>query len=131
VGPDRHPQPDRPVRAARLPQRRQSRVLAGDGRARVPQATGRDSFELGWLPRFTPSRIPLLDQRWTAVPAGPPLLQIVDAGAVLPMGSQTGVRWSHVGDRLEYSLSFFDGFNHLPNIDESVKPDTLLPEVDV
>jgi hypothetical protein len=95
------------------------------------RATDRDSFELVWLPRFTPSRIPLLDQRWTAVPAGPPLLQIVDAGAVFPTGSQTGVRWSHVGDRVEYSLSFFDGFNHLPNIDESVKPDTLLPEIDI
>ena len=64
------------------------------------QATDRDSFELVWVPRFTPSRMPLLDQRWTAVPAGPPLLQIVDAGAVLPTGSQAGVRWSHVGDRV-------------------------------
>ena len=35
---------------------------------------------------------------------------------MLPDGSQAGVRWSHVGGGLEYALSFFDGFNHLPNI---------------
>ena len=50
------------------------------------------------MPRFTPSRMPLLDQRWTAVPPDAPQFQIVDAGAVLPTGSQTGVRWSHIGD---------------------------------
>jgi hypothetical protein len=95
------------------------------------QATEQDSFEVVWLPRFTPSRIPLLNQRWTAVPAEAPLVQIVDAGAVLPAGSQAGVRWSHVGGRVEYSLSFFDGFNHLPSIDESVKQSTLIPEIDI
>ena len=35
---------------------------------------------------------------------------------MFPAGSQTGVRWSRVADRVEYSISFFDGFNHLPNI---------------
>jgi hypothetical protein len=95
------------------------------------QATGQDSLEAVWLPRFTPSRIPLLNQRWTAVPPDAPLVQVVDGGAELPTSSQAGVRWSHIGDRAEYSLSFFDGFNHLPNIDASVKPDALLPEVDI
>jgi hypothetical protein len=92
-----------------------------------------------WLPRFTPSRTPLLDQRWTVVPAGLTQIQLVDAGAVLPTGSQTGIRWNHVGDRLEYSASFFDGFNHLPNIDAGLRAlqprvdasETLVPEVDV
>ncbi len=91
------------------------------GARATAQATAQDSFEVVWLPRFTPSRIPLLDQRWTALPAEAPLVRIVDGGAVLPAGSQTGLRWSHVGNRAEYSLSFFDGFNHLPDIDESVK----------
>jgi len=100
------------------------------GRATL-QATPQDSLELVWLPRFTPSRIPLLNQRWTAVPPDPPLVQIVDAGAVLPTKSQSGLRWSHVGNRVEYSLSFFDGVNHLPNIDQSVKPTTLLPEIEI
>jgi hypothetical protein len=95
------------------------------------QATGRDSFEVVWLPRFTPSRVPLIDQRWAALPSNAPAVLIVDAGAVFPTGSQTGVRWSRVADRLEYSFSFFDGFNNLPNIDQSVKPGTLRPEVDL
>jgi hypothetical protein len=98
-----------------------------------------DAIEVVWLPRFTPSRIPLLNQRWTAVPAGAPQLRIVDAGAVLPAGSQKGIRWSHIGDRLEYAASFFDGFNHLPNIDAVLRPalsgvegrDSFVPEVDV
>ena len=81
---------------------------------------GDDAFEGVWVPRFTPSRVPLLDQRWTAVPptiAAP----LVDRGAVFPDGSQRGVRWSHVG-AVEFALSFFDGFNHLPTIDAGPIP---------
>jgi hypothetical protein len=77
---------------------------------------GADTFEAVWVPRFTPSRVPLLDQRWTAVPAEAASVPLVDAGAALPSGAETGLRWGHVGDGLEYSLSFFNGFNHLPNI---------------
>jgi hypothetical protein len=114
-------------------------VVAVTGLRVAARVRGQDTVEAVWLPRFTPSRIPLLNERWTAVPADAPQLQIVDAGAVLPSGSQTGVRWSHLGDRLEYSASFFDGFNHLPNIDARVRPalsgvegpDTFVPEVDV
>ena len=95
------------------------------------QATRADAFEVVWLPRFTPSRVPLLSQRWTAVPPGAPQVQIVDAGADVPPGAETGVRWSHIGDRVEYSLSFFDGFNHLPNFDAVVKRTTFVPEVDI
>jgi hypothetical protein len=105
--------------------------LAVTGVRTAVQVTGADSFEVVWLPRFTPSRTPLLGQRWTPVPATGPLVQIIDAGAVLPTPAQTGVRWSHVGARVEYSGSFFDGVNHLPNIDESVKANTLLPEIDI
>ena len=38
------------------------------------------------------------------------------ADASLPTGMEQGVRWGHTGAALEYSLSFFDGFNHLPDI---------------
>ena len=86
-------------------------------RAAVQAGSGRDTLEVVWLPRFTPSRLPRLDQRWTAVPAGAAAIPIVDAGAVLPEGSEAGVRWSHVGNGIEFSLSYFDGFNHLPDID--------------
>ena len=49
------------------------------------------------MPRFTPSRVPLLDQRWTVVPPAAASMPLVDAGAVFPAGSQAGVRWGHVG----------------------------------
>ena len=83
---------------------------------------GAETFEVVWVPRFTPSRVPLVDQRWTPVPAQVASIPIVDAGSVLPPGSETGLRWSHIGAGFEYSVSFFDGFNHLPNIQPSLAP---------
>ena len=83
--------------------------------ARGVVAVGGETLEAVWVPRFTPSRVPLLDQRWGAASPGPTLLAVVDGGAELPSGPQTGIRWSHVG-RVDTSLSFYDGFNHLPNI---------------
>ena len=77
---------------------------------------GAETFELVWVPRLTPSRIPLLDQRWTAVPAEAASIPLVDVGSVLPAGASTGLRWGHAGVGFEYSLSFFNGFNYLPNI---------------
>ena len=82
---------------------------------------GAETFEAVWVPRATPSRLPLFSQRWTAVPADAASVPLVDAGGAPPGGSQSGLRWSHVGGLLEYSLSFFDGFNHLPNIAVDVR----------
>jgi hypothetical protein len=79
--------------------------------------TKNETFEVVWLPRFTPSRIPLLDQRWTAVPPEAAALPLVDAPALFPQGSESGLRWSHAGAGYELSASFFDGFNHLPTVD--------------
>jgi hypothetical protein len=84
--------------------------------ARASVQWGSDSFEGVWVPFFTPSRTPLLDQRWTAVPAGAEAVSLFDASGPLPKGSQSGVRWGHLTGRYEFSLSYFDGFNHLPNI---------------
>ena len=84
--------------------------------ARGSIRAGEDDLEVVWVPVFTPSRTPLFDQRWTVTPPGAPA-SIVAAAPDLPSGPQTGVRWSHVGSRLEYSLAFFDGFNHLPDIE--------------
>src|SRR3954467_1374733 len=61
-----------------------------------------ETFEGVWLPRFTPSRVPLLDQRWTVVAGQAAELPLVDAGSTLPGGSQAGVRWSHVGGGFEF-----------------------------
>ncbi len=78
---------------------------------------GTNSFDAIWVPFFTPSRTPLVDQRWTAVPAAATGLRIVDSGSQIPQGSQVGVRLAHTGSAIEYAFSVFDGFNHLPNLE--------------
>jgi len=75
-----------------------------------------DTIELVWVPRFTPSRTPLVDQRWTVVENLPSGVSIVDRGSLLPTATEQGVRWRHTGATVEYSLSFFDGSNYLPDI---------------
>lgn len=92
-----------------------SEFLAVTG-ARLTLQANAEAFEVAWVPFFTPSRIPILDQRWTAVPAAGVPVSLVDAGAAYPARGQAGVRWSHMGSGHEYSLSFFDGHNHLPNV---------------
>src|SRR5947199_4437512 len=91
-------------------------LLAVTGVRAVAQLRS-ETFEAVWVPRFTPSRVPLLNQRWAVVPADVAMLPIVQIPATLPGGSESGVRWSHVGAAFEYAASFFDGFNHLPTID--------------
>jgi hypothetical protein len=88
--------------------------------ARAAVRFGEHSLEAVWAPRLTPSRIPLLDQRWTVLPEQAAGLPIVDVQNI-PDGSQAGVRWHYTGAALETSLSFFDGFNHLPNV--AIEPD--------
>ncbi len=78
--------------------------------ARVTLEKGRETLELVWQPLFTPSRLPLLNQRWAVLPE----VSIRDAGAHYPGRSQFGARWSRTGAGYEYSFSLFDGFNHLP-----------------
>ncbi|MEO8258541.1 MAG: hypothetical protein ABI868_14430 [Acidobacteriota bacterium] len=106
----------------------ETEFLAVSGVRAVAQAGAHDAFEVVWVPRLTTSRLPLLDQRWTAVPDDAPQVRLVDAGATVPAGSQAGVRWSRTGSRIEYALSFFDGFNHLPNVDVRAG---ALPRVEV
>lgn len=92
--------------------------------ARATFDNGKDSLDLVWQARFTPSRTPLLNQRWTVFPPGVAAAQIVDLGPQIPGGSQYGVRYNHIGRGFEGSLSFYDGANHLPIIDGRLLPAT-------
>ena len=83
--------------------------------ARLNYEKGANTIEAVWSPRFTPSRIPLTDQRWAPpIPTGVKIRQNV----AFPGGSQSGVRWNHAG-RIEYEFSLYQGFNHLPSFDIS------------
>ena len=78
---------------------------------------GNHTIDGVWAPRFTPSRIPLLGQRWAVIPpAFPPSVTVMEQAVPLPSRSQAGVRWGQTASALEYSVSFFDGFNHAPDI---------------
>jgi hypothetical protein len=88
--------------------------------ARLTYNTGSDSFDFVWQPFFTPSRTPLLDQRWTVLPATLDGVALHDSGSVIPGRSSFGGRWNHVGAGYEFSLSYYDGFNHLPLFDASL-----------
>lgn len=79
--------------------------------ARFTVERGSETLDAVWQARFTPSRIPLFDQRWAVLPQD---IEIIDAGARYPGGPQLGVRWNHIGAGYEFSMSFFDGRNHLP-----------------
>ena len=83
---------------------------------------GHETFEVVWVPRLTPSRLPLINQRWTVLPPELEGVPIDDRGSIIPERSEQGVRWNHVGERFEAGLSFFDGFNHLPNIESRPQP---------
>lgn len=81
--------------------------------ARLTYETKNDTVDLVYQPRFMPSRGPLLNQRWVVLPAGVP---VIDGGSVYPGGPQFGARWNRLASGYEYSLSFFEGYNHLPLI---------------
>ena len=89
--------------------------------ARASVHAGSETFETVWLPRMTPSRVPLLSQRWTVVPPEAAGLLLRDRGAIFPSQGEQGARWTH-GGRFEMGLSFFNGFNHLPDINAAVDP---------
>jgi hypothetical protein len=87
------------------------------------------TLDVVWQPWFTPSRLPLLNQRWTAAPPGIVLVRREEAIAI-PERSQVGVRWGETRGSYEYSVSFYDGHNHLPNIETpafALPPEVAVP----
>jgi hypothetical protein len=85
---------------------------------------GNNSVDLVWQPWFTPSRTPLLDQRWTVIPEQADGVAIDDLGARYPGRSQFGARWNHIGSGYEYSFCVFDGYNNLPLFSAVFNPET-------
>jgi hypothetical protein len=90
--------------------------------ARVTYDTGTNSFDCVWQPRFTPSRMPLIDERWTVIPPEAEGYTLVDLGSEFPGRSSFGARWKHIGSGYEFSASFYDGFNSLPAIQFNLNP---------
>ena len=84
--------------------------------ARLTYEKRSNTLDVVWSPRFTPSRIPLLNQRWAVLPELPPGFVLHEANPDFPGGSQVGVRWNHVGN-VEYAASIYEGFNHLPSFE--------------
>ncbi len=100
--------------------------LLGVTAARVAFETPSTGLELVWAPRFTPSRAPLLNQRWVVAPEGLPAgAQVRDGGSRFPGGPQFGARWTVAGGGFEGALAFYEGFNHLPLIDATIR--SLIP----
>jgi len=94
----------------------------GVNAVRATYESGADTLDLVWQPIFTPSRTPLLNQRWTSLPPDASSIGIRDAGSRYPGGSQYGARWNHVASGYEYSLSFFEGRQNLPSFDATLAP---------
>ncbi len=93
----------------------------GVAAARVTYESGGNTVDLVWQPFFTPSRSPLLNQRWTVLPSEAQAIPIGDRGARFPGGSQYGARYNHIGSGYEYSVCFFEGFNNLPLFDVQIQ----------
>ncbi|MEO8098159.1 MAG: hypothetical protein ABI811_10695 [Acidobacteriota bacterium] len=103
----------------------------GVNAARLTYEYRGDTIDMVWQPIFTPSRTPLLNQRWSPLPPEAQGLTIRDGGARFPGGSQYGLRWNHVGSGYEFSLSVFDGRQNLPSLNTTVTsnlPPTILLE---
>jgi len=79
--------------------------------ARLTYGTQSDTIDLVFSPRLTPSRVPLLNQRWAVLPPGVPIYELAPD---FPGGPQFGARWNHIGRIAEYSFSFYNGFDNLP-----------------
>jgi len=83
--------------------------------ARGQYERGPHSIDVVWVPTLTPSRTPLVGQRWAPLqPQTFGATGFVDLDPAFPDRSQYGARWNVLGPGFELSLSYFDGFNHLP-----------------
>lgn len=89
--------------------------------ARAVFDTGSHSLELLYLPRFTPSRLPLAGGRWAVAPAGlpPSIFRLTDVR--YPGGPQFGIRYHRVQSAVEYSVCLAEGFHHVATLPYKIK----------
>jgi hypothetical protein len=76
--------------------------------------TGPRSLELVYLPRFTPSRIPLTNRRWLILPPEFDGYSYRSQGVQYPGGGQFGARYHQIVSPYEFSVCYFEGFKTLP-----------------
>jgi hypothetical protein len=88
-----------------------------------------DSIDLVFIPRFTPSRTPILGQRWVVLQGIPPTTRTRDGVPKFALGPQYGARWNHIAKLAEFSFSFYEGYNHLPLIDPVLRSPPLRIEL--
>lgn len=91
--------------------------------ARATYERGSNTIDVIYMPRMTPSRLPLLNQRWLNLPSAAGA--VLDGGVRYPGGGQVGVRWNRLFPRFEVSGCFFEGYNHLPSIALAFRPARL------
>jgi hypothetical protein len=97
--------------------------------ARATYERGSNTLDLV-VSRFTPARVPLLNQRWSGLPSEATAVPIEQFPAQFPTRAQVGARWSHLGRGYEFSAMFFDGNHYLPlfDIGFTVAPPTIVTE---
>lgn len=89
--------------------------------ARFTVGDDNDSLEVVYAPRMTPSRMPLLDQRWIGVQTAAVGFGLTDGASRFSRDPQVGIRYRRTGP-IEYSVSAFQGPHHLPRLDPSFRP---------
>ena len=91
--------------------------------ARGQYERGPHSIDVVFVPTFTPSRVPLIGRRWAPLqPQTFGTTDFLDLDPVLPDRAQYGARWNVLGPGFDFSLSYFDGFNHLPQFAAFPRP---------
>jgi len=88
---------------------------------RLTVERGAHTLDIVVQPRFTPSRTPLLNQRWVVLPDDVPYA-VTAGGSRFPGGVQSGARWNYMGRGYEASVAFYEGHNHLPVVDGALLP---------
>jgi hypothetical protein len=84
--------------------------------ARAVADSGPNSVELLYLPRFTPSRLPLAGRRWLILPPEFDQYAYRSQGTWYPGGGQFGARYHRIVSPYEFSLCYLEGFKNLPTL---------------